>query len=96
MSEKRVFGFVEGASDLFAGRCFVVKEVCREYVKHLHTVVQSKLPNGESLTIVPDCRHALWCECVHSTFGPLCGRVVRECRSEAEAESAVRVLTYGR
>lgn len=97
MSAPRVYGFHAVDGDLWNPTVFAVREVCREYVKHLQTQVQSKLPNGEAITLVPDCRHALWCEkCVHSTFGPLKGRVIRECSTEVEALEAVRVLTYGK
>lgn len=96
MINQRVFGFTQIEGDLFAPKSFVVKEVCREYIKHLHTQVRSCMPNGETITVVPDCRHALWCDCVHTTFGPLRGRVIAEVSSEAAAEEAVRVLTYGK
>ena len=93
--QARVYGYTEIEGDLLRKSVFVIKEVCREYIKHLDTHVKSKLPSGEEITLVPDCRHALWCECVHTPFGPLRGRVVRECDSEVHAEAAVRVLTYG-
>lgn len=92
----RVYGYAEVPGDLLRPSYFVVREVCREYIKHLHTQVQSKLPSGEDITLVPDCRHALWCECVHTPFGPLRGRVTKECGTVEEAEAAVRVLTYGK
>jgi len=78
-----------------SGGVWLVRELCPEYVAHLHTFVRRHLPSGQSETLVPDCRHALHCQCDHTDYGPLRGPALAERASEREALEAIGVIQRG-
>lgn len=74
---------------------FEVRVVCGDYIAHLHTVIERHTGGVRTSRELPDCRHALWCDCIHTNAGPARGSAIYVRKTEDAAWDVIRRLQNG-